>query len=238
MWPTHPRPDLLLVCDCDGVLIESEAVVGDVLVDELQRCWPGADVRPVVTPLLGRRIVEVLQITASMVGKPLPADAIQAIRRRALDAAIRAPMVDGIHEALSQIPLHKACASNSVFSYVTEVLRRTGLSGTFGDRVFTGDMVSRPKPAPDVYLLAARSSKVAPSRCLVIEDSVAGASAALAAGMTVFAYAGLAHDHQVQGLRLREAGVHQTFHDMKQLPDLVQRWVKEVGAVPMKRSIE
>jgi beta-phosphoglucomutase-like phosphatase (HAD superfamily) len=235
MWPTDPRRDLLLVCDCDDVLIQSESVVGDVLVDELHRRWPGVDVRPVVTPLLGRRIAEVLQITASIVDKPLPADAIQSIRRRALDAAIRAPMVGGIDVALSRIALRKACASNSLSGYVTEVLRRTGLAAAFEDRVFTGDMVSRPKPAPDVYLLAARSSNVAPSRCLVIEDSVAGASAALAAGMTVFAYAGSAHDTGGQILRLLEAGVQRTFEDMKQLPDLVQGWVKEVAPLAIGR---
>jgi beta-phosphoglucomutase-like phosphatase (HAD superfamily) len=238
MWRTDPRPDLLLVCDCDGVLIQSEAIVGDVLVDELDRCWPGLDVRPIITPLLGRRIVDVLQMTASIVDKPLPAETIHAIRRRALDAAIRAPMVGGIDGALSRISLRKACASNSLFSYVVEVLRRTGLAGTFGDRVFTGDMVSRPKPAPDVYLLAARSTKVAPSRCLVIEDSVAGASAALAAGMTVFGYAGSAHDARGQALRLQEAGVQRTFRDMEQLPELVQRWVKEGAPFPVERPAE
>ena len=102
-----------LICDCDGVLIDSEAVAARMLVRELEARWPGIDVEPVVLPLLGLRIERVLQDTAIQLGKQLGADDIDAIRRAVEAAAIEAPAVDGIEMALNQVPLVKGCASNS-----------------------------------------------------------------------------------------------------------------------------
>lgn len=226
-----PRPTqgqlegLALICDCDGVLIDSEAVVCEVIVGELLRRWPDADVAPVVVPLLGRRIVQVLEMTAASFGRALSAEDVREIRSAAVGAAIQAPMVEEVDAALAGIPLLKACASNSLSSYVSEVLHRTCLATEFEHRTFTGDMVINPKPAPDVYVLAARSLGLPPQRCLVVEDSAAGAAAACAAGMTVFGYVGGAHDPEGQAARLRLVGVKQTFGAMSQLPQLAEEWV-------------
>lgn len=70
-----------LICDCDGVLIDSEAVAARMLVHELEARWPDADVEPVVLPLLGLRIEKVLQGTAAQLGKSLGAGDVEAIRR-------------------------------------------------------------------------------------------------------------------------------------------------------------
>src|SRR5580692_5665078 len=104
---------LALICDCDGVLIDSEAVAARMLVHELEARWPDTDVEPVVLPLLGLRIEKVLQGTAAQLGKRLSAEDIEAIRRAVEAAAMQAPVVDGIEAALAQVPLTKACASNS-----------------------------------------------------------------------------------------------------------------------------
>src|ERR1700742_3650541 len=121
-----------LICDCDGVLIDSEAVAARMLVHELETRWPGTDVEPVVLPLLGLRIERVLQDTAKQLGKQLGAGDIDAIRRVVEAAAIEAPAVDGIELALTQVPLVKGCASNSFRPYVETVLARTGLARFFG----------------------------------------------------------------------------------------------------------
>jgi HAD superfamily hydrolase (TIGR01509 family) len=174
-----------LICDCDGVLIDSEAVAARMLVHELEARWPDTDVEPVVLPLLGLRIEKVLQSTAAQLGKSLSVAEIDAIRRAVEAAAIEAPAVEGIEAALAQVPLVKGCASNSFRPYVETVLTRTGLVRFFGERLFCADAVPNPKPAPDVYLAAARGLGLAPSACLVVEDSVTGVTAASAAGMTV-----------------------------------------------------
>ncbi|KXU90324.1 HAD family hydrolase [Paraburkholderia monticola] len=219
-----------LICDCDGVLIDSEAVAGRMLVRELETRWPGVDVEPVVLPLLGLRIERVLQDTATQLGKQLDATAIDAIRRAVEAAAIEAPTVDGIELALTQVPLVKGCASNSFRPYVEAVLARTGLKRFFGERLFCADAVANPKPAPDVYLAAAQGFGLAPGACLVVEDSVTGVSAATAAGMAVLGFIGGGHASEAQIDRLHAAGARHVFDDMRQLPELVAQWTLSVTA--------
>nr|WP_254222070.1 HAD family phosphatase [Burkholderia multivorans] len=219
-----------MICDCDGVLIDSEAVAADVLVRELEARWPGVDARPAVMPLLGLRIERVLAGASEAVGRALSADDVDAIRRAVEAAAVHAPMVEGIDAALAAIELPKACASNSYRSYVEAALSRTGLARFFGDRLFCADAVARPKPAPDVYLAAAHALGVAPAQCLVVEDSATGITAAAAAGMTVLAFVGGGHAPAAQSDALRSIGARHVFDDMHELPGYVARW-QATGAV-------
>ncbi|CAH2898346.1 MAG: Hydrolase in polyol utilization gene cluster, haloacid dehalogenase-like family [uncultured Paraburkholderia sp.] len=222
--------NLALICDCDGVLIDSEAVAARMLVQELQARWPGADVEPVVLPLLGLRIESVLEGTAMQLGKTLGLDDIHAIRRSVEAAAVQASAVQGIEHALAQVPLLKGCASNSFRPYVETVLARTGLVRFFGDRLFYADSVANPKPAPDVYLAAAQGLRLAPSACLVVEDSVTGVTAASAAGMTVLGFIGGGHASDAQIDKLHAAGARHVFDDMHQLPELVAQWTLSATA--------
>lgn len=221
---------LALICDCDGVLIDSEAVAARMLVQELEARWPGTDVEPVVLPLLGLRIERVLQSAADRLGKTLGVADIDAIRRSVEAAAVLAPAVEGIDAALSRVPLVKGCASNSFTPYVRTVLKRTGLARFFGDRLFCADVVPNPKPAPDVYLAAAQGLGLAPAACLVVEDSVTGVSAASAAGMTVLGFIGGGHASDAQIGKLHAAGAHRVFDDMRQLPELVAQWTLSASA--------
>jgi HAD superfamily hydrolase (TIGR01509 family) len=219
-----------LICDCDGVLIDSEAVAARMLVHELEARWPDTDVEPVVLPLLGLRIEKVLQDTAAKLGKSLSVVDIDAIRSAVEAAAMQAPTVEGIEAALAQVPLTKGCASNSFRPYVETVLARTGLVRFFGDRLFCADAVPNPKPAPDVYLAAAKGLGLAPSACLVVEDSVTGVTAASAAGMTVLGFIGGGHASDAQIDKLHAAGARHVFDDMQQLPELVAQWTLSATA--------
>ncbi|MDN7854974.1 HAD family phosphatase [Burkholderia cepacia] len=220
----------VLICDCDGVLIDSEAVAADVIVRELDARWPGVDARPAVMPLLGLRIERVLAGAGDAVGRTLSAGDVDAIRRAVEAAAVNAPMVDGIDAALDSIQLTTACASNSYRAYVEAALARTGLARFFGDRLFCADAVARPKPAPDVYLAAARTLGVVPAQCLVVEDSATGITAAAAAGMTVLGFVGGGHASAAQIDALRGIGARHVFDDMHELPGYVARW-QATGAV-------
>jgi len=181
-------------------------------------------------PLLGLRIERVLENAAAQLGRSLSADDITAIRHAVEVAAMQAPAVAGIAEALAQIALPKACASNSFRAYVQTVLARTGLDAFFGDRLYCADAVAMPKPAPDVYLAAASGFGLASSACLVVEDSVTGVTAASAAGMTVLAFIGGGHASESQIGALRAAGAAHVFDDMTQLPMLVDQWTQRVTA--------
>ena len=215
-----------MICDCDGVLIDSEAVAARMLVTELQALWPGVDVEPVVMPLLGLRIEAVLASAADTVNRTLTPEQVGAIRTSVEAAAVQAQPVDGIEAALAAVPLTKACASNSFSSYVDAVLQRTGLVRFFEDRRFCADMVANPKPAPDVYLAAARAMRVDPLRCLVVEDSVTGVTAAKAAGMPVLGFIGGGHATEGQIGALERAGAEIVFDDMARLPALVDHWLQ------------
>jgi HAD superfamily hydrolase (TIGR01509 family) len=221
--------DYLLICDCDGVLIDSESIAGRMLVQELQAMWPGVDAEPIVTPLLGLRIEAVLLRAAEVLGRTIDAAQIDAIRVVVEQAAVEAPPVDGIAAALAVIPLRKACASNSFTAYVEAALNRTGLVRFFGERMFCADTVPNPKPAPDVYLAAARTMRVAPERCVVVEDSVTGVTAAAAAGMTVLGFIGGGHASEGQIDALKRAGASVVFDEMGQLPALVGQWLQNAS---------
>ena len=227
---TVTEAKLALICDCDGVLIDSEAVAARMLVHELEARWPDCDVEPVVLPLLGLRIERVLENAAAQLGRSLSAGDIAAIRHAVEVAAMQAPAVAGIAEALAQIALPKACASNSFRAYVQTVLARTGLEAFFGGRLYCADAVAMPKPAPDVYLAAASGFGLASSACLVVEDSVTGVTAASAAGMTVLAFIGGGHASESQIDALQAAGAAHVFDDMTQLPALVNQWTQRVTA--------
>ncbi|WP_322032363.1 HAD family phosphatase [Paraburkholderia sp. J76] len=217
-----------LICDCDGVLIDSEAVAARVLVRELEARWPGADAAPVVMPLLGQRIERVLGGAGEALGRSLTAADVDAIRTVAEAEAREAPLFPGVLAALEAVTLTKACASNSYTAVVREVLARNGLERFFGPRVYCADIVARPKPAPDVYLAAAQGMDVAPAACLVVEDSVTGVSAARAAGMTVLGFVGGTHvGGDAHAHELREAGAIEIFDDMTTLPARVAQWMNQ-----------
>jgi HAD superfamily hydrolase (TIGR01509 family) len=224
-------PIQALICDCDGVLIDSEAVAARVLVRELEARWPGADVAPVVMPLLGQRIERVLGGAGEALGRSLTAADVDAIRVVAEGEAREAPLFPGVIAALEAIALTKACASNSYTAVVREVLARNGLDRFFGERVYCADIVAHPKPAPDVYLAAAQGMGVAPAACLVVEDSVTGVSAARAAGMTVLGFVGGTHvGGDAHAHELRDAGASEIFDDMSTLPARVAQWMNKAEA--------
>ena len=97
----------------------------------------------------------------------------------------------------------------------------TGLEPFFGDRLTTYEDVKNAKPAPDIYQLAAQRAGFKPARCLVVEDSVTGATAALAAGCKVIGFTGVAHDPVAKATELKELGVSHVIHDMGELLDAI-----------------
>ena len=113
-----------------------------------------------------------------------------------------------------------ACVSGADRGKVEMQLGIAGLTALFGDRIFSGMEVPHSKPAPDVYLAAARALKVDPNTMAVIEDSVAGVQAGVAAGATVFALAPLDRTYSLAEMLL-SAGASHVVHSMAELPELL-----------------
>jgi HAD superfamily hydrolase (TIGR01509 family) len=124
--------------------------------------------------------------------------------------------VDGIIHALDNITVPTCVASSSSHDKLHFSLGLTGLLEGFAGRIFSSDDVEHGKPAPDLFLHAAEQMGASPRRCAVIEDSLSGVQAGIAADMSVFAYAGSVTP--APSLRLDGVVV---FDEMRSLPDLL-----------------
>lgn len=127
----------------------------------------------------------------------------------------------GADAALSAIHALKCVASSSHHERIALALRVTGLAHHFGDAVFSSTMVERGKPAPDLFLHAAKAMGVEPAHCIVVEDSVAGVAAGKAAGMAVIGFTGGSHCGPDHRHLLVTAGADRVIHDMSELPQAV-----------------
>ncbi|MEA9580382.1 HAD family hydrolase [Xanthomonas nasturtii] len=214
----------LLISDCDGVLVDSEILADRVMREALAAFVPAEPLEHLLETTFGQTTREVLRRVEEHFSLQLPETLLAQIQARS-EALISAEVqpIPGVREALEQIPLPLAVASNSRRHNVIASVERAELTARAAGRVFSADMVERPKPAPDVYLLAARTAGVAPERCLVIEDSPTGATAALAAGMQVLGFTGASHIPQGHGDTLRRVGVLEVFDNMRDLPALFAR---------------
>lgn len=211
-----------LVSDCDGVLIDSEAVALDALLSALEpRFGDRGRLAALIRPLLGRELGPLLVEVYAELGGAIGAEELAAIRVLVEgECDRRLALVPGVAAALRAIALPKAVASNSGSARVHAALERTGLAPLFGGGVHTPDLVGHAKPHPGLYLAAA-AFDVAPGRCAAVEDSVTGVTAAAAAGMHVLGFTGGGHILEGQAARLLAAGARATFDDMAQLPGLI-----------------
>ena len=107
----------------------------------------------------------------------------------------------------------------------------TGLYDRFAPNIFSALQVQHGKPAPDLFLFAADQMKARPERCVVVEDSVPGVTAASAAGMVALGFHGGSHCAPGHADMLRAAGAAVTFDDMRRLPDLVRLNGQKAGSV-------
>jgi HAD superfamily hydrolase (TIGR01509 family) len=145
----------------------------------------------------------------------LPSDWEARFDERYLAALADVRAVDGVVEALDAIRVQTCVASSGTHEKMQRTLGATGLLARFEGRIFSATEVERGKPAPDLFLHAARRLGARPEWCAVVEDSPFGVEAARAAGMASFAYAG----GVVPAERLSDADV--VFDDMRDLPRLL-----------------
>jgi HAD superfamily hydrolase (TIGR01509 family) len=206
----------LVIFDCDGVLVDSERIavrVDTQLLAELG--WPLSE-EEVVERFMGRTTEDMIKTIEAEIDDLKPGWYAEFDRRymQALEAELEP--VDGVVEALDAIATPTCVASSGTHEKLRLTLGLTGLYPRFEGRIFSAQDVGRGKPAPDLFLHAARSLGADPAACAVVEDSRYGLQAARAAGMRVLAYAG--------GLTPRDqlAGPGTVvFDDMRELPRLL-----------------
>ena len=184
----------LVIFDCDGVLVDSEPIAMRLLVETIAGAGITLDPDAAQGLLLGKSLASMRALLARDFGLVL-SDAALAEMRRGLYAAFRAELapIPGIAATLDALPCGFCVASSSQPERIELSLTVTGLWPRFQGRAFSATMVSRGKPAPDLFLYAANTLGYAPAACLVVEDSPAGITAAKAAGMRVVAFTGGSH---------------------------------------------
>ncbi len=212
----------LVIFDCDGVLIDSEVIACRVAAEELSRNGFPITWREMVERYSGIPTAPTYAMIGEAEGRPVPEDLQQLIRRR-IRQEVRTSLapIPGVHGTLEVLEVPVCVASSAGLEYLGIALEKVDLYRFFEPHVFSAEQVERGKPAPDIFLHAAAEMGVAPADCLVIEDSVAGVTAARAAAMRVFGFAGASHCGPEHGTALSESGAELVFGEMTELPSLI-----------------
>lgn len=205
----------LVIFDCDGVLIDSEIISTSVLVEALARRGIAIEMSYVLQHFIGHPYPVVAGKIAAIAGSPLP-ESFETEYRASLAQRFETELkpMPGILDVLDQLAVPYCAATSSAPERARQSLRAAGLSGHFGDRVFTVSMVARPKPAPDLFLHTAAAMGVMPQDCLVVEDSDLGIAAAQAAGMTAWQFTGGSHFAGSHPRPSADIAPDRTFHRM------------------------
>ncbi|RED50949.1 HAD family hydrolase [Aestuariispira insulae] len=211
-----------VIFDCDGVLVDSEPITNRVIAEEVTKLgWP-LDLAGAIKAFKGNTMMGVCTLIEMRLDAPLPDKWLHALEQK-IAAAFRLSLetVPGTAEFVrfltsQSIPI--AVASQGSVEKMRTSLGKTGLWDYFKGHVYSADMVPAPKPAPDLFLLAADKLGITPGNCMVVEDSPMGIHAAKAAGMMTV---GLAPDGK--GSDLIEAGADRIVHSANELTAFFQR---------------
>ena len=214
-------PPSLVIFDCDGVLVDTETAANQLLVKVLAEDGFHVTYEECRRLFVGKTLEAVMAHVEAAIGRPLGSRWPGYIRDETLLAfAQGVEAVAGVHEVLEKLTVLKVpfcVASSGKFEKMRFTLGSSGLLPFVEDVLFSAEQVGRGKPAPDLFLFAAKSMGFAPASCVVIEDSIPGVQAAVAAGMPVLGYAGDPHT-DADGLKAEGAHV---FHDMSDLMGLL-----------------
>ena len=212
---------MLVIFDCDGVLVDSEPLANTCFSRALQREGLDWTVEETMRRLMGRSMKSCVEIVEGELGRALPADFVDRLQADTMQAFRDAPLqtVPGVVEAIDAIEaagIATCVASSGGLDKMRVTLGLTGLWARFEGRIFSSSQVPRGKPFPDLFLHAAIQMNEQPFDCAVVEDSLPGVQAARAAGMRALAYVGATYSDSAA---LQAAG-GRTFDSMSSLPML------------------
>lgn len=215
----------LIIFDCDGVLINSEMIAARV--EAVAYAAEGFEMEPLgfAEHFAGMTHESIQKAIEQELGRPLK-DGFQERLAEAFfelaDAELTA--VVGVEDMLDQIEGPRCICSNSASDYLLRYLSDVGLHERFAPHIFSAGEVGNkmPKPDPNVFLFGAQALGADPARCVVVEDSVAGVTAAVAAGMTVIGFVGADHSWPGHGEALMAAGALTTVNRHRDLAETIR----------------
>jgi HAD superfamily hydrolase (TIGR01509 family) len=228
----------VIIFDCDGVLVDSEIISLEETRSALEVAGLPLTLDEVRERFLGVSAASLIASAETDIGRSLPGsfhkDLTSAILGR-FENELRG--IAGIRPLLAALGVSVCVASSSTPERIRRSLEIVGYGELFEPHIFSATMVKRGKPFPDLFEHAAAAMGAAPADCLVIEDSVMGVRAAVAAGITVFGFTGGSHlAGTMQRDRLIEAGAARVFDAMEDLPDMIApRRAPAAAAEPGRR---
>jgi HAD superfamily hydrolase (TIGR01509 family) len=211
--------------DCDGVLVDSESITNGVLREMLADLGWALSREECMHIFLGKAVKDERELIEAKTGRPLTEEWLVQFRERRNEQLLaRVAPIRNVLPAVEAISARMqgriACCSGADRWKVEMQLAKCGLLPFFEGRIYSGHEMPRSKPHPDVYLAAMEPLGMVPRQCVVIEDTVTGVTAGMAAGATVFGYSPPEAGHDAPKA-LRAAGASLIFTDMAHLPGLL-----------------
>jgi phosphoglycolate phosphatase len=180
----------LVIFDCDGVLVNSEPLANQIYVQMLGEYGHHVNTEEYQREFSGARITRRLEVTSQKLNWTPPENFLSIFDERFSSLAEKElKPVPGIHALIESLSVPICIASNGSREEIVLRLKIAQLTKYFTNVIFSGLEVPHPKPAPDVFLTAASAFNVSPVRCVVVEDSIPGVTAAVRAGMKVYGHA-------------------------------------------------
>lgn len=230
------RPELVIF-DCDGVLIDSEHLGCSILTEALRSAGCPITLEDVSLRFTGIDFAAMSHILREEYNFALPSDLEPEVKQRT-EAAYRSALkpIRHVQELIDRLDVPICVASSSSPEKLRLGLSVTKLLHLFDQNIFSTAMVSQGKPAPDIFLHAARQMRAWPSRTLVIEDSVAGVTAGVRAGMRVIGFCGGSHCGSGHADRLMAAGADLVVFDLIDILDHLHAADKKPASITREKD--
>ncbi|RCT55848.1 HAD family phosphatase [Winogradskyella sp. KYW1333] len=205
-----------IIFDCDGVLVDSEPLSNQVMVDIANELGANINLKYALRNFKGNSFNNCAQQISDLIGKAVPNNLEEIYRERSFEKfRNEIKPINGIKNVLDDLKLPFCVASSGPESKIKLNLELIGLMEYFQENIFSCYTIGKWKPDPSVFNWAAKTMGYNPNECLIIEDSLIGVEAALNGGFDVFGYT--AHDYHDE---LRKMAT-KTFSEMLILPELL-----------------
>ena len=205
-----------IIFDCDGTLVDSEEVTNEIIAEMAGELGVKMTGEEATATFGGKTLDSVLYKMRELSGKEIPDDWLPRLIKKVSESwKTELNPVNGVRELLENLNISICVASNGEPIHVNQSLEMTGLRGFFDGNIFCASDVGVPKPAPDLFLYAAKKMGFKPEQCIVIEDSISGVTAASRAKIKVYGLVKMCSAEE-----LENAGAI-SFTNMRNLPALL-----------------
>lgn len=214
----------LIIFDCDGVLVDSEIVAAEIEAEKFAELGLELSAGEIAERFAGLTLARIVEILTEETGVRFPDNFVDTIERESDRRLAKVATIPGVHEMLDRLDLPRCICSNSMGNRLELMLRPAKLWDRFRPYVYPAREVGtkRGKPAPDVFLHACAQFEVSPHEAIVLEDSVHGVAAAVAAGCRVVGFTGGRHTHTGHADSLTEAGAETVISRLADFPATVE----------------